>query len=111
MESWPGKRSIAVVTACLSADGTPDFALTEVEVSYDEYQNGVACDLVGDRLAGAGYEEPYLHFDALEAPAFLHPAVRDYLGAGAPESASISPDQPDGPDEKKTDSVFPKSAV
>ena len=37
----PDKVSIAVVSACMSADGTPTFTLYEVEVTPDEYANGV----------------------------------------------------------------------
>ena len=84
MQPWEGKRSLAVVTACMRADGLPDFALTEVEVTHDEYENGVHYELVADRLVDAGYDEPFVHFDPIEAPAFLHPAVRDYLGAADP---------------------------
>lgn len=81
MTAWQGKRTIAVVTACMSADGTPNFALSNVEVTHAEYENGVHYDLVGDRLADAGYEEPFVHFDEFEAPALLHPVVRQYLNA------------------------------
>lgn len=79
MTTWEGKRTITVVTACMSADGTPDFSLNTVEVTHDEYENGVHYDLVEDQLADAGYEEPFVHFDDLDSPAFLHPAVEKYL--------------------------------
>jgi hypothetical protein len=78
-EPWQGKRPVAVVTACQNADGTPDFAFNEVEITHDEYENGVHYDLVEDRLQDSGYEEPFVHFDQFDAPAFLHPAVRQYL--------------------------------
>lgn len=78
-DPWKGKQTIAVVTACLNAQGEPDFAYTEVEVTHDEYENGAHIDLVEGRLADAGYEEPYTHFAEEESPAFLHPAVRQYL--------------------------------
>ena len=80
MNPWQGKRPIAVVSACMRSDGCPDFAFNEVEVTFDEYENGVHYDLVNDRLADAGYEEPFVHFSQHEAPAFLHAAVRQYLG-------------------------------
>src|SRR5262245_4257082 len=80
MVQWQGKRLIAVVSACMTAEGTPDFALNEVEVTYDEYQNGVHYDLVEDHLRDNSYEEPWVHLDVFEAPAFLNPAVRKYLG-------------------------------
>lgn len=80
MKQWEGKRAVAVVTACLNANGTPDFDFNEVDVTQEEFENGVHCDLVEERLADAGYEEPYLHFDDAASPSFLHPAVRQYLG-------------------------------
>ena len=90
MSAWTGKRKLTVVTACLNAGGTPDFALTEVEVTHAEYANGVHCDLAEQRLVAAGHEEPFLHFDELDGPAFLVPAVRQYLGA----ADTLQPDQP-----------------
>jgi hypothetical protein len=87
MTAWQGKRPITVVTACMSADGTPDFALNTVEVTHEEYENGVHYDLVEDQLADAGYDEPFVHYDPFESPAFLHAAVRQYLNV--PDSAVI----------------------
>jgi hypothetical protein len=74
------KRSIVIVSACMTAQGTPTFAFTEVEVSQEEAENGVHYYLAEANLLEAGYEEPFVHFDADEAPAFLHPAVRQFLG-------------------------------
>jgi hypothetical protein len=79
MSSWPGKRPIAIVTACLNAEGQSDFAFTEVEATHEEYENGVHIDFAEDRLRDRGYEEPYVHFDDGDGPPFLHPAVRQYL--------------------------------
>jgi hypothetical protein len=79
MPEWQGKRSVAVVTACMNAAGEPDFAHNEVEVTHEEYENGLHYDLVEDRLTDAGYDEPFCHFDEFEAPSFLHPAARQYL--------------------------------
>jgi hypothetical protein len=67
MPAWQGKRTITVVSACMSASGSPDFALTNVEVTHEEYENGIHYDLVEDRLNDAGYEEPFVHFDQMEA--------------------------------------------
>src|SRR4051812_41276523 len=72
-------RPIAVVSACMRPDGFPAFALNRVEVTRDEAENGVHYDLVEAALLAAGYEEPFVHFDEIEAPAFLHPAVRHWL--------------------------------
>jgi hypothetical protein len=91
MTAWQGKRTIAVVSASMRSDGLPDFALTEVEVTHDEYENGVLIDLVEDRLADAGFEEPWVHFDELEAPAFLLPAVTAYLVAQKETSDATQP--------------------
>ncbi len=81
MLPWQGRRAIAVVTACVNANGAPDFALTTIAVTYEEYANGVHYELVEERLRDDDYEAPFVHFDAIEAPSFLHPAVRQYLGA------------------------------
>jgi hypothetical protein len=58
-----------------------------LEVTHEEYENGLHYSLVEDRLADAGYEEPFVHFDEAEAPAFLHPAVRQCLNV--PDSPVI----------------------
>jgi hypothetical protein len=76
---WSGKRKIAVVSACMKADGTPTFALNEVAVTQDEAENGIHYYLVEADLLEAGFEEPFVHFDHDEAPPFLHPAVRQHL--------------------------------
>ena len=80
MPDYECKRPIAVVSACMTRDGTPTFALNQVEVTQDEAENGVHYYLVEALLLEDGYEEPFTHFDEQEAPAFLHPAVRQYLG-------------------------------
>ncbi len=80
MTDSPRKRPVTVVSACMRPDGYPDFALNQVEVDDDEYANGVHLLLAEALLAAAGFEEPYVHFPGPEAPAFLIPAVRQYLG-------------------------------
>lgn len=74
------KHPIAVVSACMTRDGTPTFVLNQVEVTQDEAENGVHYYLVEAHLLGDGHEEPFVHFDEAEAPAFLHAAVRQHLG-------------------------------
>jgi hypothetical protein len=76
------KRPITVVTACMRADGCPDFALTRVAVTQEEAENGIQYYLVEAELLEAGYEEPFVHFGEEERPAFLLPAVQQYLAAG-----------------------------
>ena len=80
MSLGQGKRKITVVTACMNANGAPDFGLTEIEVTQQEAENGVHYDLAEAQLLDNGYEEPMVHYDEGEAPAFLHTAVRHYLG-------------------------------
>jgi hypothetical protein len=79
MAPWTGRRTLAVVTACLNAAGVPDLALSEVEVTHDEYADGVHCERVEDRLAAAGYHEPFLHYDDGPAARCLLPCARLYL--------------------------------
>lgn len=74
------KRSIVIVTACMNANGTPTFALTTVEATQEQIEDGIHYYLAEAELLEAGYEEPFVHFDSTESPAFLHPAVRQYLG-------------------------------
>jgi hypothetical protein len=80
MPTRPDERTIPIVTACMNADGTPDFALTEVAVTPEQAENGVHYALAEAQLVQRGYEEPFVHFDAQESPDFLHQAVRQYLG-------------------------------
>jgi hypothetical protein len=55
---WNGKRTLTVITACMRSDGLPDFALTQVEVTHDEYENGAHYDLTDTALRDRGYQEP-----------------------------------------------------
>jgi hypothetical protein len=84
---WHGKRSIAVVTAYMRHDGIPDFKLNEVEVTHEEYENGVHYYLAEAPLIQAGFDEPFTHFDEYEAPPFLLPAVRQHLQSQEVEPA------------------------
>jgi hypothetical protein len=80
MSNWIGRRRIAIVTACMNANGSPEFVLNEVTVTQEEAENGIHYYLAEAELFIGGYEEPFVHFDQDEAPAFLHPAVRKHLG-------------------------------
>jgi len=75
-----GKRAVTIVSAVMRRDGLPDFAITQVEVTQDEYENGIHLDLAEADLLEAGFEEPFVHFADDEAPPFLLPAVREHLG-------------------------------
>lgn len=81
---WSGKRTIAVVSAYMRPDGLPAFALNDVAVTQDEAENGIHYYLVEADLLEAGFEEPFVHFDEDEAPAFLHSAVRRHLANSRP---------------------------
>ena len=83
MTGSPQKRPVTLVSACMTRPGLADFALTEVEVTPEEYDNGLHYALAEQRLLAAGYEEPFVHFGPEERPAFLLPAVREYLVARA----------------------------
>jgi hypothetical protein len=88
MPCWDGKRTITVVTACMTRSGSPTFALNHVEVTLEEAENGIHYELAEDRLADGGYEEPFVHFDDTESPPFLHPAVRQHLGVPAADEVT-----------------------
>jgi hypothetical protein len=90
MTGSPQKRLVTLVSACMTRPGLADFALTEVQVTPEEYDNGLHYALAEQRLLAAGYEEPFVHFAPEEGPAFLLPAVREYLAARHP------PGQPEG---------------
>jgi hypothetical protein len=79
MIAWEGKRRIAVISACLNSQGSPEFVLNEVDVTHEEFENGIHFVLVEDLLDDAAYEEPYFHFDELEAPAFLMEGVKQQV--------------------------------
>ena len=91
MPHWENKRPIAIVSACMTPNGTPTFAHNEVEVTQDEAENGVHYYLVEAQLLEDGYEEPFVHFDDREAPPFLMPAVRQHLGLSP---AAMDPSTP-----------------
>jgi hypothetical protein len=86
MSGATDKRTL--VTACMRVNGTPTFAMTDVSVTPEEAENGVHFYLAELQLQTQGFEEPYVHFDQSESPAFLFPAVRQFLDA-----ESVVPDQ------------------
>jgi hypothetical protein len=83
-------RTIAIVTACMCADGTPTFAKTEVEVTDDQAENGIHYYLAEGELLSQGYEEPFVHFTQEEAPPFLFPAVEEFLSQEAGQHLTLS---------------------
>lgn len=97
MAAWPGKRLITVVTACMRSDGLPTFALNEVVVTSEEADNGIHYYVAEGQLLSAGYEEPMVHFGEDEPPAFLHAAVRDYLGLPAVTASTPPVPSEEGP--------------
>ncbi len=87
MSPKEAKQRLTIVTACMRADGTPAFALTDVEATPEERANGVHYYRAEADLLEAGYEEPFVHFDPAEAPPFLLPAVRHHLSVATPAIA------------------------
>jgi len=78
------KGTVRLVSAVMRSDGFSDFALTQVEVTPEEYDNGVHYLLADQSLTERGYEEPFVHFAETEMPPFLLPAVTQYLGSDPP---------------------------
>jgi hypothetical protein len=74
-----GKRAVTIVSAVMRPDGLPDFAVTQVEVTPDQYEDGIHLYLAEADLLTAGFEEPFVHFPDCEAPPFLLPAVKKHL--------------------------------
>lgn len=89
--TWEGKQPIPIVSACMTREGLPAFALNTVEVTADEAADGMHFYLVEAELLTAGYEEPFVHFPLEEAPPFLHHAVRAHLGLAPTEEAEPIP--------------------
>jgi hypothetical protein len=75
-----GTRKIAIVTACTDANGSPDFVLNTVRATAEEIDNCIHYYLAEAKLLEDGYEPPFVHFDEDEAPDFLLPTIREYLG-------------------------------
>jgi len=80
MATEKDQRTIAIVSAVMRGDGTPAFALTEVTATPEEAADGIHYYLAEAQLLEDGYEEPFVHFAASEAPPFLHATVRRHLG-------------------------------
>jgi hypothetical protein len=91
------KGPIAIVSACMRADGTPTFIYQVVEVSSQEADNGIQYYLAEAQLLEEGYEKPFVHFGAEESPPFLHDAVRQYLGLplGTAKPSALAPSSED----------------
>jgi len=70
------KRNIAIVSACMTSNGTPALVINEVVASSEDIRIGIHYYLAEANLLEDGYEEPFVHFDEDESPAFLHAAVR-----------------------------------
>jgi hypothetical protein len=90
MQAWQGTRCVTVISAVMNSQGYGDFAITQVEVTHEQVENGIHLYLAEADLLEAGYEEPFVHFPEGEAPAFLLPAVRRYLRR-KPGSANPAP--------------------
>jgi hypothetical protein len=67
---------MAVAVACRNSSGMADLPLFVVTASAEEYALGVHYDRAEDRAKDAGYEGPFVCFDATEQPAILAAARR-----------------------------------
>jgi hypothetical protein len=95
MNSQEAPHTVAVVSACMTVEGFPTFVLNEVRVTTEEQAEGVHYPEAEKCLLDGGFEEPFVHFDEGESPAFLHPAVRALAGAAGhvPVSAFAQEDR------------------
>jgi hypothetical protein len=91
MVSLDDKRPVTLVSACMNVDGTPGFAITTVAVTEEEAANGRHYELAEVQLLHSGKEEPFVHFSEGERPAFLLPAVREYLALTAADTHELQP--------------------
>jgi hypothetical protein len=85
------KYPVTLVSACMNADGTPEFAVTTIYVTEEEAANGRHYELAEVELLQSGKEEPFVHFSDAERPEFLLPAVQEYLGLTAVEIQEPQP--------------------
>lgn len=82
MTPWNGYELVTVITACTTADGSPGFGLTEVLVTFDEYNDGLHYEITEGLLRDRDYEPPFVHFDQFEIPDFLEKGVREWINGG-----------------------------
>jgi hypothetical protein len=87
--SWTGQRKVAIVSACMRADGKPALVLNEVLATQNEVENGIHFYWAEAELLEAGYEEPFVHFDQFDGPGFLHRAARQHLRPPKHETHSL----------------------
>jgi hypothetical protein len=83
-------RRVTVVTACMRSDGLPHFAVTDVEVTSEQIENGIHYYFAEAELLQNGYEEPFVHFADDERPPFLLPAVQQHIRDGLPETTALA---------------------
>jgi len=98
-----GKQRVTVVSACMNAAGMADFAISQVDVTAEEIVEGIHLYLAAADLLEGGYEEPFVHFPESEAPGFLLPAVRQYLGMPpwiVRRNPSVNQENSDGSDHR-----------
>ncbi|MBL8792795.1 MAG: hypothetical protein JNM56_02715 [Planctomycetia bacterium] len=73
------KRTVTIASACMPRQGTPTFVLQDLQVTTEEYENGLHYALAEDWLTDAGYDEPFVHFADEEMPAFLLDALKQQV--------------------------------
>jgi len=73
------KRRVTIASACMTSQGSPTFVLQDVDVTEEEFENGIHYALAEDWLTDAGFDEPFVHFADEEAPAFLLDALKQQV--------------------------------
>jgi hypothetical protein len=86
---------VTIISACMRSDGSPTFVRTQVDVTPEERANGVHYYFAEAQLIEAGYEEPYVHFDDREMPAFLAAAITESIAASmtVPDPITDNPEE------------------
>lgn len=79
MSPASGKRRVTIASACMTAQGSPTFVLQDVQVTAEEFENGLHYAIAEDWLTEAGYDEPSVHFADEEMPAFLLDALKQQV--------------------------------
>lgn len=65
------KKKVAVITACCDANGKPVLVLNEVLADENDLALGCHYDRVAQKLRNRGYNQPFVHFDEQDGPAWL----------------------------------------
>ena len=58
--------NMTVAVACLNAAGCSDFFVTQVNVSQEQYEEGIHYDVAKEKAEENGYEGPFVCYDNYE---------------------------------------------